>query len=84
MKTRIIRIGNSQGIRIPKPILEQTGLSGEVELEVHDQQITIRPATKARDQWEKAFQKMAQRGDDQLIAPDLTGTVPWDQDEWQW
>jgi antitoxin MazE len=32
MKTRIVAIGNSQGIRIPKPLLEQTGLFGEVEI----------------------------------------------------
>ena len=37
MKTKLIRIGNSKGIRIPKPILEQTGISDEVEMEVFDQ-----------------------------------------------
>ena len=42
MKTRIVRIGNSQGVRIPKPLLEQSGLTGEVELEVQDRQIIIR------------------------------------------
>ena len=36
MKTRIVRIGNSQGIRIPKPLLEQTGLHDEVEVSVQD------------------------------------------------
>jgi antitoxin MazE len=62
MKTRIVRIGNSHGIRIPKSILEQTGLSGEVELEVHDRQITIRPAVPPRAQWDEAFRAMAERG----------------------
>ena len=42
MKASIVRIGNSQGIRIPKVVLEQTQLKGEVELEVRDQQILIR------------------------------------------
>ena len=36
MKTRIVSIGNSQGIRIPKLLLEQTGLSGEVEIRAED------------------------------------------------
>lgn len=84
MKTRIIRIGNSQGIRIPKPILDQSGLSGEVELEAYNQTITIRPVEHVRGQWEQAFREMAQQGDDRLIDPDLTGTGVWDQDEWEW
>ena len=40
MKAKLIRIGNSKGIRIPKPILEQTGISDEVEMEVFDQYIS--------------------------------------------
>ena len=43
MKTRLIKIGNSQGIRIPKLLLEQVGLANEVELEVQQDQIVIRP-----------------------------------------
>ena len=48
VQARIVRIGNSQGIRIPKPLLEQAGISEQVELEVHDGQISIRPARRAR------------------------------------
>jgi antitoxin (DNA-binding transcriptional repressor) of toxin-antitoxin stability system/virulence-associated protein VagC len=44
MKTRIVRIGNSQGIRIPKVLLAETGLEGEVEIEVHGAELVIRPA----------------------------------------
>jgi antitoxin component of MazEF toxin-antitoxin module len=43
MRARIIKIGNSQGIRIPKPLLEQTGIEGEANLEVENHQIIIRP-----------------------------------------
>jgi len=42
MKAAIIQIGNSQGLRIPKPILQQCGLEGEVELEVHDKELVIK------------------------------------------
>ena len=84
MRTRIIQIGNSQGIRIPKPVLEQTGLEGEVELEVQDRQITIKPIGHPRQGWSEAFRQMAEQQDDVLLDPDETGQTAWDQDEWQW
>jgi len=49
MKTSIVKIGNSQGIRIPKSVLSQTILSGEVELEVRDDSIVIKPSLDARE-----------------------------------
>ena len=52
MKTHIIKIGNSQGIRIPKVLLEQSGLGEEVELEVQDAQIIIHSAERPRQRWE--------------------------------
>ena len=51
MRTRIIRIGNSQGIRIPKKLLAQSGLGPEVELDVQDQQIVIRGTRHPREGW---------------------------------
>jgi antitoxin (DNA-binding transcriptional repressor) of toxin-antitoxin stability system/antitoxin component of MazEF toxin-antitoxin module len=48
MKARIVRIGNSQGIRIPKPLLEQTGLADEVELEVEGDCLVVRAAGRPR------------------------------------
>ena len=56
MKTRIVRIGNSRGVRIPKLLLEQTGLDGEVDISVRDDGLMIRPARKAREGWEAAFE----------------------------
>lgn len=84
MKTRIIKIGNSQGIRIPKVILELSGLGEEVELEVQNEQIIIRSTERPRQKWEAAFRSMAEQSDDRLLDEDLTGKTPWDQDEWQW
>ena len=83
MKARIVRIGNSQGIRIPKPLLEQSGLREEVELEVQHNQIIIRPAEKRRQGWDAAFQAMAKNGDDALLDPGFPGTS-WDDEEWEW
>ena len=67
MKTRIVRIGNSRGIRIPKPLIEQTGLDGDVELAVRGNTLVIGPATHPRAGWAEAFRAMAQNGDDRLI-----------------
>ncbi|HTU89706.1 MAG TPA: AbrB/MazE/SpoVT family DNA-binding domain-containing protein [Gemmataceae bacterium] len=84
MKARIVRIGNSQGIRIPKPLLEQTGLRGDVEIGVENEALVIRPARKPRQGWEEAFQEMAQRGDDKLLDPDVPSLTSWDEDDWEW
>ena len=82
MKAKIIKIGYSQGIRIPKFFLEQTGLSNEVELVAQDNQIIIRPATYPRQGWDEAFRTMSECGDDKLIDDDLIGQTRWDQEEW--
>ena len=84
MKTRIVRIGNSQGIRIPKPLLEQTGLRDEVEVSVQDDALIIRPARKPRAGWADAFQEMARRGDDALLDDAPPSLSSWDEDEWEW
>jgi antitoxin MazE len=84
MRARVVKIGNSQGIRIPKTLLDQTGISDDVELEVKQNQIVIRPISNPRKDWEKAFKAMADRGDDVLIAGDENLPHSWDDEEWQW
>ena len=84
MKTRIVRIGNSQGVRIPKPLIEQSGLSGEVEISVRDGSLVITPARKPRAGWAAAFRDMARRGDDLLSDDAATAASAWDEDEWEW
>jgi antitoxin MazE len=84
VKTRIVPIGNSQGVRIPKPLLEQTGLSGEVEISAEGEALVIRPANVPRAGWAEAFRKMAGRGDDALLDDAAPGLSRWDADEWEW
>ncbi len=84
MKARIIRIGNSQGVRIPKLLLEQSGLGEEVELEVQPDQIIIRRAGRPRQGWAEAFQEMATQGDDALLDAESVGGSGWDEEEWEW
>jgi antitoxin MazE len=83
MRTRIVKIGNSQGIRIPKLLLERSNLAEEVELEAEDNRIIIRSLKQPRQDWESAFRAMAERGDDELLDKDLLAQTQWDEDEWQ-
>lgn len=82
IRTRIIRIGNSQGIRIPKILLEQSGIHTEVEIEVEGDHLTIRPMSQLRIGWDKAFTNMSEQQDDVLL--DDVNTTDWDQVEWEW
>lgn len=84
IKTRIIKIGNSQGIRIPKPIIEQLGLTEEVELEILPDQLVVRSAHAPRYGWEEEFKAMAEAGDDQLLDAEVWTATEWDEREWEW
>jgi antitoxin MazE len=80
MKARIVRIGNSQRVRIPKPIKEQTGLRGEVDIIAEKDAVVIRPAARPRAGWAVVFREMAWRGDDRLL-DDVGPTLStWDKD----
>ena len=84
MKTRIIRIGNSQGVRIPKLYLQQTGLSEEVELEVQDSEIVIRSTEHPRQGWAEAFRAMTEHSDDKLLDEKSMNQSSFDGAEWHW
>lgn len=84
MKSKIIAIGNSQGIRIPKPILQRTGLSGEVELVARDGVLLIRAVNGPRAAWTEAFRTMAAEEDDQLVDTPPASSSRWDGEEWEW
>ncbi len=84
MKTRIVRIGNSRGVRIPKFLLEQTGLRGEVEISAQEGTLIIRPAKEPREGWAAAFQEMARRGDDALLDDASPSLSKWDEENWEW
>lgn len=83
MVTRIIQIGNSRGIRLPKLILEQIGVVNDVELSVMDGKIVIEPISSTRKDWEIAFKEMAKNRDDQLQEGSESGSK-WDGEEWEW
>ena len=84
MRGHLVKIGNSRGIRIPKALLEQTGITEDIELEVQGSQIVIRPASHPRGGWDSAFRAMAAKGDDTLVLADENLPHPWDEREWRW
>ncbi|NNF27174.1 MAG: AbrB/MazE/SpoVT family DNA-binding domain-containing protein [Gemmatimonadetes bacterium] len=82
MKTKIIQIGNSRGVRIPKPLLEQAGLDGEVTLRVVDGRIVIAAAQTARDGWAEAAALARSEDEDRLLDEPLA--TAFDETDWQW
>ena len=85
MKTKIIHIGNSQGIRIPKPLIEESGITEEIEMILRDDEIVLRSAETIRKDWEASFEKMAEQGDDVLLGQEeIEKPSDWDEAEWTW
>ena len=82
MKTKIIRIGNSRGVRIPKPLLEQAGLENEVRLRVVESGIVIEGTSAHRRGWDTAAAKLRERGEDGLF--DEPTPTAFDESEWTW
>jgi len=84
MRTRIVQIGNSRGVRIPKALLEESGLQGEVEMSLRDGALVITPAGQPRLGWSEAFREMALHGDDALLDGDLAAADSFDAESWEW
>lgn len=82
MKAQIIQIGNSQGIRIPKMMLEESGISGDVELKVLAEGILIRNISKPRSNWDDAFRSLAEQDED--LPLDSGSSTVFESKEWQW
>jgi antitoxin MazE len=84
MKTRVVRIGNSRGIRIRKVLLEQMGFPEEVDISAEGGALVIRPAKRPRAEWAAAFATGATRGDDRWLDETHPTLSNWDQTEWEW
>lgn len=82
MKTRLVRIGNSRGVRIPKPLIEQAGLGDEVELRVVDSAVIVEAARKPRADWADAARQLHERGEDGVL--DESCRTQFDETEWEW
>jgi len=83
MKAQLIKIGNSKGIRLPKIIIEQCKLEGDVELEVKNNKLLLYSHNQVRHGWTKSFKRMHDKGDDVLLDNDMIESL-WDDTEWTW
>jgi antitoxin MazE len=83
VKTKLVRIGNSRGIRIPKPLIEQCGLEGTVELSVENDRLVVSPGRSLRHGWAEAFTKAGSSENDELLLGSIEGNE-FDRSEWKW
>jgi antitoxin MazE len=88
-KTRIVRIGNARGIRLPAKWAAQLRVGDEVEILVRGSELIVLPAGYGpRQGWEKALRAAAEKGDDPLFTDDLLldewPPTKWDMTEWEW
>lgn len=67
MKVELARIGNSRGIRIPKPLIEQCGFGDQVELRVTAEGLVVAPHRAPRSGWKEAFAAEKAEGSDLLL-----------------
>jgi antitoxin MazE len=79
MEISIIQIGNSKGFRLPKTILERYHITNKVELILEKGQIILRPISEPRKGWDKAFKKMHDEGEDQLLFNDVFDDENFDE-----
>ena len=82
MKSRLIRIGNSRGVRLPKPLIEEAGLGEEVEIQVRRSAVVITSRAAPREGWAEAARQMRARGDDRLL--DEPTRTRFDDEDWRW
>ena len=82
MRAKLITIGNSRGVRLPKPLIKEAGLEDEVEIRVHDKRIEIMPVRGTRSGWADAAKLMHDREEDVIIVHDIKNN--FDENEWTW
>lgn len=81
--THLVNMDGEQGVRIPKSLLEQAGLTDAVQIEVDNNRLILRSAAP-RQGWEEQFRQMAASGDDTLLDADAPALSEWDNTEWEW
>ena len=82
MKVALVRVGNSRGIRIPKPIIEQCGFEDAVELQVENNRLVIAPARQPREGWDELFRAAGSSAHVELLL--VAPSNQFDREEWQW
>ncbi len=82
MLVSVISIGNSRGIRLPKAIIEQLKIQDQLDLEIEDKQLVLKPISrKPREGWEVALKDMSSNNEDILLIPDSDEAEAF---QWEW
>lgn len=81
MKTKLVKVGNSKGIRIPNSILKQCSIDENIELEVINKSIIIKSLKTPRFGWDEQMKKMNELGEDNLFISD---DIDIEMDDWEW
>jgi len=82
MKAKLIRIGDSKGVCIPKPLIDQAGLIDDVQLKVVGTAIIVQSDSSVRSGWEDAARGIAGLNEDGIIDEPLP--TEFDESEWIW
>ncbi len=79
VRAKLVKIGNSRGVRLAKPLLEVAGLADEVDIEAAPGVLTIRPSAHPRAGWAEAA---ASFQPERLL--DEMSATRFDDGEWSW
>ena len=79
VRAKLVRIGNSRGVRLAKPLLEVAGLADEVEIEAAPGVLTIRPSAHPRAGWAEAASSFQPEGPLEEMS-----ATRFDDEEWSW
>lgn len=82
MKSKLIRIGNSRGVRLPKTLLEEAGLEGEVEIQARGRSIVITSVSRVREGWAEDAGRLGERRPQGLLDGPIESR--FDREEWEW
>jgi len=83
MRAKIIKIGNSQGLRIPKSFIEECNIQKTVAIKVHKNSLVITPCNEIRKDWDKKF-SISKDDDDQSLSILLNSPNSFDKEGWKW
>jgi antitoxin MazE len=79
VRAKLVKIGNSRGVRLAKPLLEVAGLADDVEIEAAPRVLTIRPSAHPRADWAEAASAFEPEG----LLDEMSATR-FDGEEWSW